>query len=214
VERTRILIVADEAEFVNAVTAHWPAECAASFALSGSDDPYDGDFDLAIAGSLHRSAFSVLEKLRLEGKPVVHVSRQNGETPRLTGIVSLPEAPGWPDLLAVVAGQILERERAASELSKQAEINSKLERDAVLGRYIVDMRHNLNNALTAVLGNCDLILLDQDQLPSATKGQVETIRNMGMRLNEIMARFTSLQKEMLLVEQQKKALAKSAATGL
>jgi ABC-type protease/lipase transport system fused ATPase/permease subunit len=56
-----------------------------------------------------------------------------------------------------------------------------------------------------------LILLDDEQLPSATKRQVETIRNMGMRLNEIMQRFSSLQKEMLLVEQQSESSIKARA---
>jgi signal transduction histidine kinase len=76
---------------------------------------------------------------------------------------------------------------------------------------MVEARHNLNNALTSILGNCDLILLDDEQLPSATKRQVETIRNMGMRLNEIMQRFSSLQKEMLLVEQQSESSIKARA---
>jgi FtsZ-binding cell division protein ZapB len=53
-----------------------------------------------------------------------------------------------------------------------------------------------------VLGNSDLILLDSDQLPASLRSQVETIRNMGMRMNEIMHRFSSLQKEMQLMEQQ------------
>jgi hypothetical protein len=41
---------------------------------------------------------------------------------------------------------------------------------------------------------------------------VETIRNMSMRLNEIMQRFSSLQKEMQLMEQQSRK-AKGAAAG-
>jgi hypothetical protein len=45
------------------------------------------------------------------------------------------------------------------------------------------------------------------------RGQIETIRNMSLRMNEIMQRFSSLQKEMQLVEQQsgkRKAKAASA----
>jgi len=75
----------------------------------------------------------------------------------------------------------------------------------------LEVRHNLNNALTSVLGNSDLILLDAPELPPAMRNQVETIRNMGMRMNEIMQRFSSLQKEMELVEQQ--SMKKAAAVG-
>jgi signal transduction histidine kinase len=80
---------------------------------------------------------------------------------------------------------------------------------------MLDARHNLNNALTSILGNSDLILLDPSALPAAQRSQVETIRNMAMRLHEIMRRFSSLQKEMQLVEQQgkKKPAGKSAAAG-
>ena len=91
----------------------------------------------------------------------------------------------------------------------------QLEHQAALGRYILDVRHNLNNALTSILGNSDLILLDAPTLPAAQRSQVETIRNMTMRLNEIVRRFSSLQKEMQLIEQQtkKKPVEKSATAG-
>jgi signal transduction histidine kinase len=86
-----------------------------------------------------------------------------------------------------------------------------LQRQASLGRYMLEVRHNFNNALTAVLGNSDLILLDAPELSPAMRAQVETIRNMGMRMNEIMHRFSSLQKEMELMDQQ--SLKKAAAAG-
>jgi hypothetical protein len=74
---------------------------------------------------------------------------------------------------------------------------------------MLEVRHNFNNALTAVLGNSDLILLDAPGLPPTMRAQVETIRNMGMRMNEIMHRFSSLQKEMELMDQQ--SMKKAAA---
>ena len=80
----------------------------------------------------------------------------------------------------------------------------------MLGRDMLEMRPPLNNARTSLLGNSDLILLDQEQLSPAMCSQVETIRNMGMRMNEIMQRFSSLQKEMQLMEQQSRKA--SAAT--
>ena len=78
---------------------------------------------------------------------------------------------------------------------------------------MLEARHNLNNALTSVLGNSDLVLLDADKFSETVRAQIETIRNMSLRMNEIMQRFSSLEKEMRLVEQQswkKKAKAASA----
>ena len=105
--------------------------------------------------------------------------------------------------------------RIEADLVKLQDKCVQLEHQAALGRYILDVRHNLNNALTSILGNSDLILLDAPTLPAAQRSQVETIRNMTMRLNEIVRRFSSLQKEMQLIEQQtkKKPVEKSATAG-
>jgi signal transduction histidine kinase len=107
----------------------------------------------------------------------------------------------------------LHRERAKHELCRLQHINTELEREASLGRYMLEVRHNLNNALTSVLGNSDLILLEAEQLPAPLRQQVETIRNMSMRMNEIMHRFSSLQKEMQLMEEQSMQKVAKAAAG-
>jgi signal transduction histidine kinase len=103
-----------------------------------------------------------------------------------------------------------------SETTKTPETNPEVERQALLGRYMLEMRHGLNNALTSILGNAELILLDSGSLSPNLKMQVETIHNMGMRINEILQRFTSLQKEMQLVEKQGRAKMrqKSAVAGI
>ena len=82
--------------------------------------------------------------------------------------------------------------------------------------YIPDAASNGADALRKIDESPpDLILLDAPTLPAAQRSQVETIRNMTMRLNEIVRRFSSLQKEMQLIEQQtkKKPVEKSATAG-
>ena len=74
----------------------------------------------------------------------------------------------------------------------------------MLGRYMLEMRHNLNNALTSVLGNSDLLLLEPGSFSAQMRAQIVTIRNMTLRINEIMQRFSSLEKEMNVVAQQAK----------
>jgi len=73
----------------------------------------------------------------------------------------------------------------------------------------------MNNALTSILGNSELALLDETAIKSTLYLQLETVRNMGLRMNEIMKRFSSLQKEMQLVEDQttKKPAEKYSAAG-
>ena len=216
-ERPLVVIISDEKEFSGAITARWLMERdLPAFAVRGSDSCHQlqtENFDLAIVGGLDSDQLSpVLETLRKAGNPVIHVSRLNGHSPKLPGVVSLPEIFAWPELLVTVATQILERDRAAADLSGLLEVNAHLEHQAALGRYMLEVRHNLNNALTSVLGNSELILLDPQSLSPRVRLQVETIRNMSMRMNEIMHRFSSLQKEMQLMEQQSPMRAAKAAT--
>jgi signal transduction histidine kinase len=220
VDRPIVVIISDEQEFSVAVTARWLAERSVpALSVKGSDSCSQlqkENFDLAIVGGFQPELLGlVLESLRATGKPVIHVSRMNGRSPKLPGVVCLPEIFAWPELLVTVATQILERERAVAGLSRLLEANAQLEHQAALGRYMLEVRHNLNNALTSVLGNSELILLDPEALAPILRPQVETIRNMTMRMNEIMQRFSSLQKEMQLVEQQTwEKSAKSATAGV
>ncbi len=218
-DRPNVIIISDETEFSSAITARWLAERnVPALSVKGSDSCSQlqkEDFDLAVVGGFQPELLGpVLESVRTAGKPVIHVSRLNGHSPKLPGVVSLPEILAWPELLVTVATQILERERAAADLSRVLESNTRLEHQAALGRYMLEVRHNLNNALTSVLGNSELMLLDPEALSPTLRPQVETIRNMTMRMNEIMQRFSSLEKEMQLVDQQTwKKSAKGARAG-
>ena len=214
-----ILIVSDENDFSTAVTSRWMVErTVPAFLLRGSNScPFsDESFDVAVAGGLHRESLDlVLQCLQAAGKPLVHVWCSNRHNRKPPNQICLPECAEWPDLLVTLVHQILERQRAAAEAAKLREISAELEHQASLGRYMLEMRHNLNNALTSILGNSELILLEPGQLSTTHRAQLETIRNMGLRMNEIMQRFSSLQKEMLLVEQQssQKALPTRASSG-
>jgi signal transduction histidine kinase len=219
VNRPTVVIVSDVPEFSATATRRWLSEPSVpSFVLAESNSPAEfseGNFDLAVIGGVSCDALTpVLDTLKATGRPFILISKLNGNAPQ--GLITIPEAPGWPDLLVTIADQILERERINAELAKTLETLAKVEQQASLGRYMLEARHNLNNALTSILGNSDLILLDPSALPSAQRSQVETIRNMALRLNEIMRRFSSLQKEMQLMEQQgkKKPAKKSAAAGV
>jgi len=219
VERPTVVIISEEPEFSAAATRRWLKEPSVpSFILleTGSCSHLCGaGFDLAVIGGISPPSISeVLESIAPARKPVIHVSRANGHSPQASNMVSLPEIHEWPDLLVTLATQVLARERASTELARLMESSARTEQQAALGRYMLEARHNLNNALTSILGNSELILFDQAQLSPATRAQVETIRNMGMRMNEILQRFSSLQKEMELIESTHQPARKRAIAGI
>jgi hypothetical protein len=53
-----------------------------------------------------------------------------------------------------------------------------------------------------LLGNSDLLLIERAELPPQAREQIETIRDMTLRIHEVMQRFSSLEKEMNVAEQQ------------
>ena len=164
-------------------------------------------FDVAIVGELRRDLLSVvLEPLHSTGQPIFCVSQDLATAQlvrdRWPRVSILRPSEHWLETLVLAASEAVHRSRAESR-ARFAELScASLERQATLGRYMLEMRHSLNNALTSVLGNSDLLLLEPGSLSAQTRAQIETIRNMTLRIHEIMQRFSSLEKEMNVVAQQ------------
>ena len=121
------------------------------------------------------------------------------EFPRL---LCLQQHEGWPDTLVLLASEVLRRVDAIARAERTEMLNVQLKCHATLGQYIIDMRHNMNNALTSVLGNAELLLLEPGAFSASVRSQLDTIRNMALRLHEILQRFSSLEKEFLFVQKQ------------
>jgi signal transduction histidine kinase len=222
VDQPSVLIISDDAELSRAVTGRWQSERAVpAFTLMSSDvclglDP--DTFHLAIAGGLRPQALSVvLEAMEAAGKRVVFVSEDmrivQTVRDRWPGMAIVRQQENWLDTLVLVAGEILRRVSAEAEARHFEQANVLLERQAHLGRYMLDMRHTLNNTLTSVLGNSELLLLEPGSLSAGARSQIETIRNMALRMHEILQRFSSLEKELTVVDRQaeKESGAKSHA---
>ena len=164
-------------------------------------------FHLAIAGGLRPQALSVvLEAMEAAGKRVLFVSedKQIVQTvrDRWPSMAIVRQQENWLDTLVLVAGEIIRRVSAEIEARRFEQTNLLLERQAHLGRYMLDMRHTLNNTLTSVLGNSELLLLEPGSLSAGARSQIETIRNMSLRMHEILQRFSSLEKELTVVDLQ------------
>jgi signal transduction histidine kinase len=215
-ETPTVLIISDEPDFSRRITARWQMErnVPTFTLLSGELWPHFAAdvFDVAIVGQLRRDLLSVvLEPLHSTGQPVFCVGQDASTAqlikdrwPRVSMLRpgDCQETAHWLETLVLAASEAVHRSRAEARARAAELACSTLERQAMLGRYMLEMRHNLNNALTSVLGNSDLLLLEPGSFSAQTRAQIETIRNMTLRIHEIMLRFSSLEKEMNAVAQQ------------
>jgi hypothetical protein len=101
----------------------------------------------------------------------------------------------WAETLGLMGREILRRRQAESRSREAENIASDAHADAILGRYVLEMGLNINNALTTLLGNAELIS-HESGLPASVQVQADALRTMALRLNGIFQRFASLDKEL------------------
>jgi signal transduction histidine kinase len=207
-DQATALIVSDDPEFSRMVMDRWQGERNAPvFTLMSADVCRDLDadgFDLAIVGAVRPAVLpSVFNALNPSGKPVLLVSK-NKQSAAEAGPQAriLQQQEGWLDALVLVSAEILRLGQALARAHRAEQAKKSLEQQAALGRYMLEVRHTLNNSLTSVLGNSELLVLDPGSLSASERSQIETIRNMAVRMHEILRRFSSIEKELNAVEKQ------------
>lgn len=218
-----ILIISDDADFARTVAARWQSERhVAEVTLAASDVWYStGLFacDLVIVGPVQmgklRSIISAVGTSRCIA--VVHVPDRgdNGSDlqARHPHLLIVPKRDGWAETLMLVSMEALRRVEASNRAQRAEHYSQACQRHAILGRYMLEMRPGVNNALTSVLGNADLLLLEPGQNPGESREQIRAIQTMALRLNEIMQRFSSLASEMRSDENESQAETETTASG-
>ena len=209
-----VLILTDETDFARLLTACWQAEKhAPGITVLGSDLWRDHEplpHDLVVVGPLRDGKLSEILRSLEPAKALIlcapadsrELSNLRGKYPRL---VHVPLREDWTQTLLLVAGESLRRTEAL-RVARQAESKAaRNEQYATLGRYMTDMKHSVNNALTSMIGNAELLLLEPGQLSKQSLAQIKTIHSMALRINEIMQRFSSLACEMREAENASQA---------
>ncbi len=210
-----VLIVSDDPEFARTLTARWQAERhvpAITIATGNVWHPASAaQQDLAIVGPLRDSSPSAIlsaSNASLSAAAIYFAEDEKSAAPlraEFPHLVVVPRADGWPSTLVLVATEALRR-MEATQRAQRAEMQALLAQGhAALGRYMLEMRPAVNNALTSVMGNADLLLAEPGFVSAEAREQLETIRTMSFRLNEIMQRFSSLAAEMRAGEKESQA---------
>ena len=209
-DQPTILIVSEEAAFPHALKERWQKEAQVpSFMLMGSDlcRELEADaFTVAIVGPLRAEELTpALNALHSTGKPVLlvcsSVMQLDAARTAYPGSHVVAQQEGWTDVVVPLVSEMIRCQQAVSEQEQLEAANAILERHAALGSYILEMRHTLNNALTSILGNAELLLMDTESAKAGARAQLETIRNMAVRIHETLSRFSSIDKELSTQEQ-------------
>ena len=220
--RSNVLIVSDDPEFARTVAARWQSERRVpEITLATSDVCHAGRHlgcDLVIIGPLHGGKLrSILSAIgTASGTAVVYVPTGPEDTSELPiqypHLLIMPKHDGWAGTLILISIEALRRVEAINRARRAENYSQVCQRHATLGRYMLEMRPSVNNALTSVLGNADLLLLEPGQNSVERREQIRAIQAMALRLNEIMQRFSSLASEMRADEKESQGETEIAAS--
>jgi len=207
VSLTTVLLISADPDFASTVIGRWQCErMLPAFVTVGSGSLTDGvlvSCDLAITGPAPSdSLVAILRNLDTAGRPAICLASDSAAASTCRQAHSralvLREHEGWPDNLVTLGCEVLRRLEVSARARRAEQALAEAQQNSTLGRYMLDMRHGLNNALTSILGNSELLLLEPGSLSADQRDQITTMHSMSLRIHEIIQRFTSLELEMKL----------------
>jgi len=217
----KVVVISDQGGFSRDLIARWQMQPQLPEFTALSSELWHGAtsslFDVAVAGDIRQERIpEVLKQLNRGVAPAVYVAAMGEQVHVLRRdyprVVVVPHHDAWLDTLVLVTEEILKRAEISAHIA-QIEHNARTSQSqAALGKYMVEMRHGFNNALTSVLGNAELLLLESATLNPGMREQLETLHSMTLRLHEMMQRFTSLELEMQCAEKSARSADKAAGS--
>jgi signal transduction histidine kinase len=210
-----VLIVSDDPEFARTLAARWQSERHVPEITVATGSVWHSSsaacHDAIIIGPLHESDSSaILSAANSSSRSAViyfpdnakNIERLQSEYPHL---LIVPRTDGWASTLVQLAAEALRRVEVLHRAQRAEGAARAALGHATLGRYMLDVRPNVNNALTSMMGNADLLLVDTAETSAQVREQIQTIHTMALRLNEIMQRFSSLAAEIRAGEKESQA---------
>jgi len=203
------VIISDSTDFGRTLMARWQAEREVpAFTLLSAefwDHARVVSGDVAVIAPLPRARLEpVLRSLAASGTTAVCASDDPGTWAWARSLhpraLVIPHQDAWADTLVTFCAEVLARVASQERALRAERLAAENQHFATLGRYIVEMRHSFNNAMTSLLGNAELLLMEPGAFSARVREQLNTIRAMAMRMNQMMLRLASLESEMEIVE--------------
>ena len=206
VAQASVLIISDEPEFAPTIMARWQSERnLPSFFVMATpawSESLVAACDLVIMAGIREVVPTLFKAVDDSGKPALLLA-SNGLTLQQVRsdcphFMLVREHEGWVDAVVALASESLRRLDANARARRAEQALTQAEGHAMLGRYMLEMRHGLNNALTSVLGNSELLLLEPGAFSAGVRDQLATIHTMALRIHDVVQRFSSMESEIKL----------------
>ena len=199
-----VLIISDEPEFASTMMAHWQTERSVPTFLLMTTPSWSESLlsscDLVVVAGVNDIVAPLFRKVDESGKPAILLAPDTIDSQHVRSqyprFMLVREHEGWVEVVVALAAESLRRLDANARARRAEQALTQAEGHAMLGKYMLDMRHSLNNALTSVLGNSELMLLEPGAFSAQVRDQLATIHTMALRIHDIVQRFSSLESEM------------------
>ncbi|HEV2289606.1 MAG TPA: hypothetical protein VGR81_11695 [Candidatus Acidoferrales bacterium] len=211
-QQSNVLVLTDDPEFAHAVAARWradhrlPARAITQVSSDVGEAAMFEDYRFAILGPVREGALEpLLRGLESAGVEACICSDANDKDSfyRMhSEALHIQLRDGWLDTLMLVSKEVLRRLDADARARQAERAAATRGTEATLGRYMLEMSHIVSDTLTSLVGNADLLLLAAEPVTKQGCEQIRTIRAMGLRLSQIMERFSSLASEIGAAEKQ------------
>ncbi len=204
-----VLIIADDADFTRNLIGRWQMERSVPAFTQVTSELWtpavQAGYGLTVVGPIAPGRLDgILSSLEAHHALSIFVTDDGGRMQDVRAAhprtLVFRQYDGWVDTVVLLAGEMLKRMDVLSQLRRAEQAAANDHRHATLGRYILEMRHSFNNALTSVLGNAELLLLEPGAVSAQVREQIETMHSMALRMHEIMQRLSSLEAEMNCTE--------------
>ncbi|MBV8208374.1 MAG: hypothetical protein JO041_16435 [Acidobacteria bacterium] len=195
-----VLLISDDRNFAPELISAWQ-RCGPApdfVCMTGEVPAGEGtsSFSLAIIGPVNAArAEAALERLARVARPVILVTRDpqvlTMARTSAAAPISIRRLGDWRSAVVRCAAACLGH---APEPSRFADDHSG-QRELLLGRCLVETRHALNNALTSIIGNAELMLAGTQDLPQEIRENAATIYEMSLELHAMFRHMAALESE-------------------
>ena len=216
-QQAKVLIVTDDAALAPTLLKRWQQEARVPAFLVACDadtDAMPNDWNLAIVWTMSSARRSLVLGALPAGRPVLcllaggSAAKLRDKFPHVTFLKGRNGAGREMDAVVLLGGEMLLRVELAQQVERLKEA-AGAGGEVAVGRYLQQVRHSMNNALTSVLGNAELLLLES--LPAGTRDRLANIHSGALQLHEIMRRMAQMESQIKFARQMTEARGERAA---